>query len=74
MLTFVGNNINDGQIITPAHLALGRSLKEIPDVPMEMTDKAPVTSRFLYRQNLLNRFWKRWLAEYLPKLTVRQKW
>jgi hypothetical protein len=64
----------NGQIITPAHLALGRSLKEIPDVPKEMTDKAPVTSRFLYCQNLLNWFWKRWLAEYLPKFTVQQKW
>ncbi|CAB3984427.1 Hypothetical predicted protein [Paramuricea clavata] len=33
------------------------------------------TSRFLYRQNVLNRFWtERWLAEYLPKLAVRQKW
>ena len=28
-LTFIGNDINDGEVITPAHLALGRSLKAI---------------------------------------------
>ena len=73
-LTFIGNDINDGEVITPAHLALGRSLKAIPDVAAESSTRAPVSSRFLYRQNLVNRFWRRWLAEYLPKLTIRQKW
>ena len=28
----------------------------------------------MYRQNLVNRFWRRWLTEYLPQLTIRQKW
>ena len=73
-LTFIGNDINDGEVITPAHLALGRSLKAIPDVSAKSSTRAPVSSRFLYRQNLVNRFWRRWLAEYLPKLTIRQKW
>ena len=54
-------------------MALGRSLKEVPEVPKDMTDQAPVTARFLYRQTLA-KFWKRWRAEYLPKLTVQQKW
>jgi hypothetical protein len=73
-LTFIGNSTSDGKISTPAHLALGRSLREVPEVPKEMINEAPVTTRFLYHQRLLNHFWKRWLAEYLPKLTVRQKW
>jgi hypothetical protein len=71
-LTFIGNNIKDGKIITPAHLALGRSLR-VPEVPKDMINVAPVTTRFLYRQHL-NHFWKQWIAEYLPKLTVHQKW
>lgn len=73
-LTFINSNIHDDKIITPAHLALGRGLKEIADVPKGLADNSPVSSRFLYRQNLLNRFWKRWLVEYLPQLTIRQKW
>ncbi|XP_028412339.1 uncharacterized protein LOC114535156 [Dendronephthya gigantea] len=73
-LTFIGDDIKDGQTITPAHLALGRSLKAIPDVTIGSSPIPPVSSRFLYRQSLINRFWRRWLTEYLPQLTIRQKW
>ena len=71
-LTFIGDEINDGQVITPAHLALGRSLKAIPDATVGSSTIAPVSSRFLYRQNLANRFWRRWMTEYSPQLTIRQ--
>ena len=47
-LMFIGNDINDGEVITPAHLALGRSLKVIPDVAAKSSTRAPVSSRFLY--------------------------
>jgi hypothetical protein len=73
-LTFIGTDINDGQVITPAHLALGRSLRTIPDATVGSSTMGPMSSRFLYRQNLVNRFWRRWLTEYLPHLTIRQKW
>ena len=72
-LTFVGESIKDGQVITPAHLALGRALKTIPDIPHGKQCEAPISERYLYRQRLTGHFWKRWQAEYLPKLTVRQK-
>lgn len=58
-LTPIGSNIHDGKIISSVHLALGRGLKEIPDLPKGLADNSPVSSRLLYRQNLLNRFWKR---------------
>ena len=73
-LTFVGESIKDGQVITPAHLALGRALKTVPDIPHGTQCEAPINDRYLYRQRLIGHFWKRWKAEYLPKLTVRQKW
>ena len=73
-LTFVGESIKDGQVITPAHLALGRALKTVPDIPHGTQCEAPINDRYFYRQRLIGHFWKRWQAEYLPKLTVRQKW
>ena len=33
-----------------------------------------MNDRYLYCQRLIGHFWKIWQAEYLPKLTVRQKW
>ena len=73
-LTFVGESIKDGQVITPTYLVLGRALKTIPDIPHGKQREAPISERYLYRQRVIGNFWKRWQAEYLSKLTVRQKW
>ena len=63
-LNFIGESIKDGQVITPAHLALGRALKTVPDIPHGTQCEAPINDRYLYRQRLIGHFWKRWQAEY----------
>ena len=72
-LSYVSDDIRDGRIITPALLAIGRDLESPPDAP---TRKAEVSlsERFRYQQRLQSYFWSRWLREYLPGLTVRQRW
>ena len=60
--------------ITPAHLAIGRSLKSLP-VPTDVSiDDRHLLQRYLYRQRLVNHFWGRWHHEYLHNLSVRPKW
>ena len=73
-LTYVGDDIKDERVITPALLAIGRDLQAVPD---QLPRKTEVSSeRYRYQQRLQNHFWKRWQREYLPNynLTVRQKW
>ena len=72
-LTYVGDDIRDGRIITPAWLAVGRDLGNPPDAPPRKTEVS-LSERFRYQQQLQSHFWSRWLREYLPSLTVRQKW
>ena len=57
--------------ITPAHLALGRSLSSLPDV---CNKEMSIQVRYKYLQQLQDHFWKRWSKEYLPQLQLRQKW
>ncbi|CAB4006026.1 Tyrosine- phosphatase Lar [Paramuricea clavata] len=75
-LTTVSDNVNDDTPITPAHLAIGRSLVNLPDAmeEIELTDSERTIRRYLYQQKLVNHFWKRWRNEYLHKLSVRHKW
>ena len=73
-LTFVGDDIRDQEPITPAHLAIGRSLRSLPtptDIP---DDDADLFKRYLYRQRLVSHFWRRWRNEYLQQLSIRPKW
>ena len=73
-LTFVGDDIRDQEPITPAHLAIGRSLRSLPvptDIPEEDTG---LLKRYLYRQKLVGHFWRRWQDEYLQQLSIRPKW
>ena len=72
-LTYIGDDIRDGRIITPALLAIGRDLERLPDNPPKKADVS-LSERYRYQQRLQNHFWSRWLREYLPGLTVRQKW
>ena len=72
-LTYIGDDIRDGRIITPALLAIGRDLEHLLDNPPKKADVS-LSERYRYQQRLQNHFWSRWLREYLPRLTVRQKW
>lgn len=74
-LTTVSDDIRDLTPITPAHLALCRSLFSLPDVEDEVSaNKSTTRQRYLYQQKLINHFWQRWRGEYLQQLSVRQKW
>ena len=73
-LTYVGEDINDAEPITPAHLARGRSLKCLPEAHKSQSEEQPIFNRYLYQHRILNHFWKRWQREYLHQLSPRHKW
>ena len=76
-LTAVSDDQRDPLPITPAHLAIGRPLNNIPDVTVEDFSKessSKIIERYLYLQRVFNCYWKRWEKEYLLRLTVRSKW
>ena len=71
----LGHDVRDLTPITPAHLALGRSLFNLPDIQDEdSVNESATRQRYLYQQKLVNHFWKRWRGEYLHQLSIRQKW
>ena len=56
-LTIVSDDIRDLTTITPAHLALGRSLFKLPDHEDEVSaNKSTTRQRYLYQQKLINHF------------------
>ena len=68
--TYLENDLNNLQAITPSHLAIGRTLKSVPSI----LSKVKLSRRYFHLQLLLQHFWKRWSKEYLPSLAVRHKW
>ena len=70
-LTYQGPDPNDLQAITPAHLALGRPLGQLPEIPFTT---ARLSDRLKYVDMLFTHFWNRWTREYLSTLQVRNKW
>jgi hypothetical protein len=73
-LTTVSSDSRDPEPLTPAHLAIGRPLKTLPDQAAESVLPPDANRRYLYIQRVIENFWKRWTQEYLPLLTVRRKW
>ena len=73
-LTTVSADVRDPTPITPAHLALGRSLFDLPELEEIPVNEDKTRQRYLYQQRLVNHFWKRWRGEYLHQLSIRPKW
>ena len=73
-LTTVSDDVRDPTPITTAHLALGRSLFDLPDLEEVPVNEDTTRQRYLYQQRLVSQFWKRWRGQYLHQLSIRPKW
>lgn len=73
-LTFVYNEPEEPQPLTPAHFLIGKRLCSLPPKPFHAASRTPssskeeLTRRWKYRQRLQNAFWTRWKREYLLEL------
>ena len=72
-MTYVSEDINDYEPLTPNHFILGRPSKNL-NMATIYEDDVNHRKRWRRSQALANQFWKRWLTEYLPTLTIRSKW
>jgi len=72
-LTYVSDDPNDKEAISPNHFLIGRSRHD--PAPGAFTD-ADICLRKQWRisQRLTEIFWKQWTRSYLPNLIRRPKW
>ncbi|XP_036347170.1 uncharacterized protein LOC118756517, partial [Rhagoletis pomonella] len=69
-LTFVSLESDDDDAITPNHLLLGS-----PDgFKPVCTDELDLRKRWYQTQKFADRFWHRWVKEYVPIISRRSKW
>lgn len=72
-LTPCSDDPKDYTAITPAHFLVTRELQPLPE-PSYLDLKEGTLSRWQLVQTMVQHFWKRWTAEYLPELQNRGKW
>ncbi|XP_017467170.1 PREDICTED: uncharacterized protein LOC108359710 [Rhagoletis zephyria] len=69
-LTFVSLESDDDDALTPNHLLLGS-----PDgFKPTCTDDLALRKRWYQNQKFADRFWHRWVKEYVPIISRRSKW
>ena len=59
--------------LTPNHLLLSRGSVNLPPGLFDKRDSY-ARRRWAQTQYLANEFWRRWVREFLPNITYRQKW
>lgn len=72
-LTYVPVEHENDEAITPNHFLLGNSNGLKPLVSYN-DDGIVLRESWLCSQQYAQKFWKRWVAEFLPTLTCRTKW
>jgi hypothetical protein len=72
-LVYVDSDVDIEEILTPNHFLIGTPNSEQPP---GMFDDSDLILRKQWRlaMRLADHFWSRWIKEYLPTLTRRQKW
>eukprot|EP00063_Salmo_salar_P005820 XP_013980655.1 PREDICTED: uncharacterized protein LOC106561338 [Salmo salar] len=73
-LTFVHNEVDEPQPLTPAHFLVGKRITSLPPKPFPddtqhpTLNKEEMTRRWKYRQRLVTSFWNSWRRDYLLDL------
>ena len=71
-LTEISDDIEDYEALTPNHFLIGRSSPNTS--PVTPTEDTNIRSKWRSVQAATEMFWKRFIKEYLPTLTKRNKW
>ena len=74
-ISYVYDDVNEGQAITPSILICGKDLTQLPPnmFDFKFGRKKPLTckERLKYLEKLKTYFWTRWSREYLTELSAR---
>uniref|UniRef100_A0A5S6QMP9 Integrase catalytic domain-containing protein n=1 Tax=Trichuris muris TaxID=70415 RepID=A0A5S6QMP9_TRIMR len=77
-LTFVSEDVNDEEALTPFHFLIGKGYEDVPMHPAkdetEMLQGRSLRKRWQLQQTLLAHLWKRWRREYVSTLNFHAKW
>jgi hypothetical protein len=74
LITTMSSDLSGPEALTPAHLLVGGPLTLTPELDKLTTDEPCNLRRWKHVQLLLQTFWRRWYAEYLPQMQIRGKW
>ncbi|XP_045028397.1 uncharacterized protein LOC123471281 [Daphnia magna] len=72
-LTDLGADPQEFEPLTPNHFLLGRPNPHLPADVIDPEIKC-FRRRWFHAQQIVDQVWSRWLREYLPTLTTRNKW
>ncbi|XP_050431415.1 uncharacterized protein LOC126839984 [Adelges cooleyi] len=72
-MTPLNSDPSEAEAITPAHFLIGGPMMIPPEANIPEEDVQHLR-RWRFVQGLMQSFWRRWHAEYLPQLQVRGKW
>ena len=67
-----GSDPLSGSYLSPNDLLLGRTNNNPPQGQWAETSR--LANRFLFLQNIVTTFWKKWYRDYFTTLLVQQKW
>ena len=67
-LTFVGDTLEDGEILTPSHFLIGRKVMSKPNLENDSFKYEDLVSRWEAQNDALEEFWSVWSNVYLRNL------
>lgn len=63
----------DFAVLTPGHFLIGAPLNAVPEYNV-LNKKPTALNRWMMVQQMMQRFWMQWSAEYLHTMQQRKKW